>query len=188
LLQRSNKTETDILCAGIRYATCEKVWKDLGYDKTPVLGDPIWEPERALEIKKFAFMYRELFCMFVGGMIGNFAAQYYDLDDERYGRIYNEEYDFEVARSINAIMPQLPTAVQELCKITGMDFARADLDYYKRRIEAYAACNDEKIGLLFCLRYGTVIEPFDESFSAKVFTASSWLNTCYLDGYQVLEA
>jgi hypothetical protein len=183
LLQRSNRPVKAIVKAGIRYATCAKVWKHLGYDKTPVLGDPVREPERAGEIKRLTFMYRELFCMFVGGVI-NHSTEYICEDCSEFCK-FRLTSDMRLMLKKTAAL--LPAAIRQLCELTGLNYAKEDLAYYKRRIKAYATIETENIYRLFCIRYGSAVEPFDDTFSDKVYWAGFRLSSWYLGGYKALK-
>ena len=184
MLQRSNRPVKAIVKAGIRYATCAKVWKHLGYDKTPVLGDPVREPERAGEIRKLTFMYRELFCMFVGGVINMFTYHVnfsYNIPYCRERSIPDANY------MLGRTATLLPDAVQKLCETIGLNFAKEDLAYYKKRIDEYAASANPMIQDLFCNMYDSVIEPSDNTFHHKVSYACSWLDFWYMNGDKALK-
>jgi hypothetical protein len=172
LLRRLDRPVSWIMRIAVRYAVDDRTWVDLGFRCKPRLylgKKPIKYP---YEVRKFKFIFRELYCLFIGGGINLCVS-----------RIKNEEErTVELEKRLEKVAELLHGELMWLFRRARLNPKYESLHYYQDRIRAYATCKDNELYEHFCRKYEEEIEPLKEDSYTKAALAIGWLHKWYVEG------
>jgi hypothetical protein len=177
LLRRLDRPVSWIMRIAVRYAVDDRTWMDLGFRCKPRLymgKKPIKYP---YEVRKFKFIFRELYCLFIGGGINLCVSR---IKDE-------EERTVELEKRLEKMAELLPSELVWLFRRARLNPHEESVEYYVKRIRAYANSKDYDLYKCFCKKYEEDIKAVDYSFFTQASLAITWLHTWYMEGMEKYE-